>query len=167
MGFFDFLKPIGAWIAKEFKSIKTDGAKVAVAITEGLQTALKSGAVTAVADLISGIFPNVKNLPAEIVADLEKYLPKVLAFELAIEGLPDNPTQQDFTDFEGRVLTAFGVTDSKSKLWSTLAAQIYGIIQAHVGNLAYTFAELVGDVEKAYQLYLSDKAGQTGDDAAS
>lgn len=157
-------KAIGAWFAKAFKSIKTDGAKIAVAITEGLQTALKSGVVAAIADLIGGIFPNVKNLPAEIVADLEKLLPKILAAELAVEGLPDSPTQQDIADFESRVLAAFGVTDNKSKLYSTLAAQIYGIIQSHVGAGSYTFAELVADVEQAYQDYVADKAEQDAAD---
>ncbi len=165
MGLFDFLKPVGKWIAKAFKTIKTDGAKIAVAITEGLQAALKSGVVAAIADLISGIFPNVKNLPAEIVADLEKVIPKVLAVELAIEGLPDNPTEADIADFEQRVLNAFSVTDKKSKLYTTLAAQVYGIIQSHVGAGEYTFAELVKDVEDAYQLYLQDKADTEADNS--
>lgn len=163
MAFFDFLKPIGAWFAKAFKTIKTDGAKIAVAITEGLQEALKSGVVAAIADLVSGIFPNVKNLPQEIVTDLEKLIPKILAVELAIQGLPDSPTQQDVLDFEKRVLAAFNVTDDKSKLYSVLASQIYGIIQSHVGAGPYTFAELVNDVEKAYQLYLQDIQDQTND----
>lgn len=149
---------IGAWLSKAFKTLKTDGAKVAVAITEGLQDGIKSGVLTAVADLIGGIFPNVKNLPAEIVADLQKYLPKILATELAIEGLPDNPTDKDFTEFETRVMTAFGVTDDTSKLWSTLAAQVYSIIRRHVGAGPYTFAELINDVEESYQDYLADKA---------
>jgi len=109
-------------MSKAFKSIRTDGAKIAIAITEALQAALKGGTVAAIADLVSGIFPNVKNLPQEIIADLDILLPKVLATELAIEGLPDNPTEQDILNFEKIVLAAFKVQDDKSKLWTVLSA---------------------------------------------
>lgn len=161
MGIFSFLKPVGAWFAKVFKAVKTDGAKIAVAITEGIQGALKSGVVAALADLISGIFPGVKGLPQEIVADLNIWIPKILAAELAIEGLPDSPTEQDILAFENRVLAAFGVHDDKSKLYTVLASQIYGILKKHVdAGEAFTFASLVADVEEAYALYKQDVADQ-------
>jgi hypothetical protein len=149
---------IGNWFAKTFKNIKTDAAKIAVAITEGLQTALKSGTVAAVADLVSGIFPNVKNLPQEIIADLNAILPKILATELAIEGLPDHPTEKDILNFETMVLDAFKIHDDKSKLWTVLSSQIYGILRRHVGDPQVTFFELAADVEEAFRDYKKDLA---------
>lgn len=150
---------IGHWFSKTFKSVKTDGAKVAVAITEDIQTALKSGILKAVADVISTLFPSVHDLPAEIIAELQVVIPKVLAAELAVQGLPDHPTEQDIQDFEAKILQAFGVHDNKSKLYTTLAAQVYGIIKKHVDSGApFTFASLVRDVEEAYEDYQSDKA---------
>lgn len=147
---------VGAWLAKVFKSVKTDGAKIAVAITEDFQIALQSGIVKALADVISAVFPSVHNLPQQIVADLQILVPKILASELALQGLPDNPTEQDILDFEKRVLDAFNVHDQKSKLYTTLAAQIYGIIEKHASGTPWTFAELVAAVEEAYQDYVAD-----------
>lgn len=154
---------IGSWLSKAFKTLKTDGAKVAIAITEGLQQGLKSGVLTDIADVISGIFPNVKNLPAEIVADLKIWIPKILGAELAIEGLPDNPTEKDILDFENKVITAFGEKDEHSKLWTVLASQVYAIIQKHIGQPKVTFFELAKDVQEAWLDYQADKAAQAGD----
>jgi hypothetical protein len=150
------LRKIGTWLAKVFKNIKTDGAKTAVAITEGLQTGLKLGILSTIADVVSALFPVTGNLPRVIVADLDKALPKILAAELAIEGLPDKPSQQDMLDFENRVLTAFNVHDDNSKLWTSLAAQVYGIIQKHAGEPDIPFSRLMADVEEAYQDYKAD-----------
>ena len=73
--------------------------------------------------------------------------------------MPDNPTEQDILEFEQRILTAFGLHDNKSKLYTSLAAGIYGIIKADIdGGVKLTFAELVKDVQKSYLLYLKLKA---------
>jgi hypothetical protein len=146
------------WFAKLFKWAKVDAAKIAVAITEGVQTALKSGVVGALADAISAVFPNVKHLPQDVVDELQKWIPKVLAAELALQGLPDNPTEQDILDFENKVMAAFGVHDNKSKLYTTLGAQVYGILKKYSEGTSPTFAQLVLDLEEAYQDYLKDKA---------
>ena len=152
------------WLAKIFHSIKVDGAKIAVAITEDVQTFLKSGVAGALANVISAIFPNVKNLPAEIVEKLQVLIPKILSAELAVQGLPDNPTEQDILDFETRVLAAFGVHDQKSKLYTTLSAQVYDILKQYTGDGKLTFAELVASVEQAYQDYVADKAAVDASD---
>jgi hypothetical protein len=146
------------WLAKIFKSVKTDAAKIAVVITEDVQTLLKTGLAGELAKAISAIFPNVKNLPQEVVDTLQKTIPKILAAELALQGLPDNPTEQDILDFERKVLEAFSVHDSKSKLYTTLGAQVYGILYEYAHGKKLTFANLVVDLEEAYQDYLRDKA---------
>jgi hypothetical protein len=149
---------IGAWISKAFKSVKHDGAKIAMGITEGLQTALNNGTIATVADIVSGIFPGAAGLSQDIVAELQKLVPKALATELAIEGLPDNPTESDILSFENKILAAFKITDDHSQLWTVLASQIYGIIKKHVGEPKVTFFELAADVQEAWLDYKKDVA---------
>lgn len=153
-------KKIGAWFAKIFKSVATNADSIAVAITEGVQDALKSGVLTAIADVIEGIFPGVKNIPDDIIKELQDLTPKVLAAELSIQGLPDNPTEEQLLAFEQSVLDAFNVHDQKSKLYTTLSAQIYGILQRFSGQPSKTFADAVKAVEEAYQAYKNDLADQ-------
>lgn len=156
---------IEKFLSKFFKSVRTDADKIAIAITEGVQDALKSGVLTGVAAVLEGIFPGVKNLPTEIVAELDILIPKILASELALQGIPDNATPQDILDFENRVLTAFNVTSDKSKLYTTLAAQVYGLLQTYQALPNPTFADRVKVVEDAYKLYVADKAAQDSEGA--
>lgn len=160
------LKNFWGWVKgwrldKVFLYIKTDGAKFAIGITEGVKTALNSGVLNFVADIVSKTFPQLHDLPQTLVADLNKAIPTILAAELAVQGLPDNPTEADILAFENNILKAFSVTDQKSKLYTILAAQVYGIIKAEVDKgVTITFAQMVIDIEKAYQLYLADVAAQ-------
>lgn len=150
-------KSIGAWFSKIFKSVQQDGDKIAIAITEDVQEALKSGVVDALAGVISSEFPSVKNLPQEVVTLLRQVIPELLAAELAIQGLPTNPTQVDIQAFITRVLDAFKVDNNNSKLWTLLASQIYGLLQNYINAPKQTFAELVAIVEQAYQDYIQDQ----------
>lgn len=151
---------IGQWFAKTFSSVLQDADKIAIAITEGFKTAMVTGVVGWIAELLDGLTKS--QVPTEIVTLIQNNIDKVLAAELAIQGLPASPTAADILTFEQAVLKAFGVTSSTSKLYTTLAAQIYGIIQAQAqAGTKFTFAELVDDVEAAYQDYLADQAAPT------
>jgi hypothetical protein len=153
-----FISNALAWLKKTFTSIKTDGAKIAVVITQDVQDSLTSGIAEGLAKMIEAIFPSVHNLPTEIVAEMKLIIPKVLTVELAVIDLPDNPTEQDLFDFEKRILDAFNVHDDKSKLYTTLAAEVYGILERHQGN-TWTFAQRVKAVEEAYQDYVAATQG--------
>lgn len=147
---------IGAFLKKVFTSGLKDADKIAIAVTEGFKTALLDGALGFVADILDGLTKS--QIPTQIVNLIQANIYKVLAVELAIEGLPDNPTQAQIQAFEEVVLNAFGLVSDKSKLYTTLAAQIYGIIQAQVNSgTKFTFAQLVVDVEQAYQDYVNDQ----------
>jgi|GEM_PF-2812010 len=150
-----FFHKVWAWLKKVFAEIK-DFAPVAVSITEQIKAALDSGAVGFLAKVIDGLTHS--QIAEDVIAVIEQYLPKVLAVELAIEGLPANPSDADIAAFEQRILAAFNVTDNKSKLYTTLAAQIYGLLkaalEANAGKL--TFAQIVALIEQAYQDYLDD-----------
>jgi len=155
---------VGHFFANAFTWVEKDGAKIAVAILEDLKVLFDSGATNFVAQIIDGLTKS--NIPSEILALLQKELPKALAVGLAVEGLPSNPTDQDVQDFANRVLTAFGVTADKSKFYSTLAADITGIIRSNTApGQKFTFAVLIQDVEQAYKDYIAAKAQQDAEAA--
>jgi len=152
---------VGQWISKVWKSLKDNTDTVAIAITEEVQAGLKSGTLTSLAQIVEDVLPTSGKLPEQVVADLQVAVPKILAFELAVQGLPDNPTAADIQAFETNILTAFGLSNDHSKLWTTLAAQVYGIIKADVDSgVKYTFAQCVIDVESAYNAYVQDLQNQ-------
>jgi hypothetical protein len=148
---------VGKWFSKAFKNIQTDAAPVAVAIIEEIQTFLKSGTGNFVVSLLDTLTKS--GVPSTIVAAINKELPTILAAALALEGLPTNPTDAQLATFEQAVLAAFGVTSDKSKLYTTVGAQLIGIIRANTApGQKFTFATLVIDLEKAYTDYINDKA---------
>lgn len=152
---------IGAWFAKIFKSIKDHAAPVAVAVTEGVKTFLVSGVAGALAGVIDSIIGS--HVAEEIVTLLKNNINKALAVELAVQGLPDNPTQDNIQSFEDAIIKAFSGLEpaGKSKLYTTLAAQVYGIIENTLNeNPKPTFAQWVAAVEEAYNDYLKDKANE-------
>jgi hypothetical protein len=150
---------VGEWFAKEFSSTVQDADKIAIAITEATKQALNDGVLNFVAEIVDGLTKS--GVAEEIVTLVSAHIYQVLAVELAIQGLPANPTPADILTFEQAVLKAFGVTSDKSKLYTQLAAQIYGLIQAQVNaHLSFTFADLVKAVEAAYQDYLQDQQAQ-------
>ena len=152
---------IGDFLKKIWKGIKDSSDTIAIAITEEIQGAIKSGALASAAQIVEAVLPSTGKLPEELVAKLESAIPKILAVELAIGHLSDSPTEDEIKEFEAAVLTAFGVLDDRSKLWSTLSAQIYGIIKADVdAGTKYTFAQCVIDVEKAWRAYQQDLQDQ-------
>jgi hypothetical protein len=153
----NIIKNIEDWFSKEFKNFQSQTDKIAIIITQDVQAALDSGIVDGVASVVSAVFPSVKNIPEEVVTELKVVIPKLFAVELAIEGIPANATQDDITKFANAVMAAFKINDNKSKLYTTWAAQIYGIL---LKDTTKTFASLVIDVEQAYQDLVADQQNQ-------
>lgn len=147
-----------SWFKNIFKNIIKHADAVAITVTEEIKAALNSGVAGFLASLVDQM---TKSHIAENIVDfLKKNITKVLAAELAVQGLPDNPTEDDILRFENEILMAFGKIDNKSKLYTTLAAQIYGLIDTTLKttpDTPPTFAEWVRVVEEAYQDYLQDK----------
>lgn len=152
---------IGAWFKKAFTNVKKDGAKIAITITQGIKVALADGVLPAIASVVDGVTGG--HIGAEAITLLNANIYKALAFELAIQGLPDNPTEADIKAFGDAAIKAMTGLDptGKSKLYTTVASQIYGIIQTDVNKgVPLTFAQLVADVEEAYQDYQQDLADE-------
>jgi len=148
---------IGAWLGKAFKFIKNDADKVAIAITEAIKTGLDDGILPLLADIIPG------NVPKEVITLLEAWVPKILAIELGLQGLPDNPTVQQVIDFTNSIVQAVAKKSdlNKSQLWTTFAAQVFNLIEAEINanpNHGLSFAQIVKIVEEAYIDYSTDKS---------
>jgi len=156
MSFLSGILSVFKWFGKVFVDHAKSAAAVAVTITEAVKTVLDS----APAKFLEGVADAIThtNLATDAANVVTATIPKILAVELAIEGLPENPTEADIEAFEARVLTAFKVNPNNSKLYTTLAAQVYGIVQKTATNP--TFANCVAAVEEAYQDYLADVAAQ-------
>jgi hypothetical protein len=146
---------VGTWFSKAFKNITTGAAPLAVSVIEELQTLWKSGTPTFIADILDTLVKS--ELPSDIVTLIGNELPKILASALALEGLATNPTDAQVAAFSQSVLAAFNITSDKSQLYSTVGAQIIGIIRANTApGQTFTFATLVADLEEAYQDYQQD-----------
>jgi len=146
------------WFKNIFKFVERHADVVAITITEEIKTALNNGVAGFLALIVDNLTKS--HVAADIVEILKKNIQKVLAVELAVQGLPDNPTADDILKFENEILASFGKIDNQSKLYTTLAAQIYGLIDTTLKatpDTPPTFAEWVHVVEQAYQDYLQDK----------
>lgn len=137
---------------------------IAISATEEIKAALNGGAVGFLAKIIDDLTKG--HVATDVVELLKKGIPKALEIELAIQGIPENATEQDILDFENRVLTAFGVTTDNAKLYTLLASQIYGLLHNYVeSGEKLTFGATVKLIESAYQEYLSDLNAQQNPDA--
>lgn len=155
-----FLKSIFqpfAWLFKKIAAGAKKEAPIAVTITEAIKTVLASPEL----GFLENAFDAVTGTGIAVAAanEINALIPEVLAAELAIEGLPVNPTPADVSAFEQRVLSAFNVNSDNSRLYTILGAQIYGIINTTVQiGKPVTFAVLVADIEAAYVDYKTDLA---------
>lgn len=148
-------KKVGDFFKKVFKKVKNFTSVAAVEVTEQLQEALKNGTADAIAQIVSVTFPKAKDIPQKVVAELKIIIPKILAAELALKELPENPTEKDIKKFADAILKSFNIENNNSKLWTTFGAQVYGILEQ---DKKRTFASLVKDVEEAYKIYKELKA---------
>jgi len=148
------LSNIWNWFKKNFLTAVESADAVAITVTEEAKTLLANGTGDFVAGLIDSVTKT--GIAEEVVTILKKEIPNILAVELAIQGLPANPTPEQVLAFEQSILSAFGVLNNKSKLYTTLAAQVYGIIQSTINTTPGSFADWVIAVENAYQDYTND-----------
>lgn len=146
------------WFKNIFKNVIKHADVVAITVTEEIKAALGTGAAGFLAKLVDQLTKS--HIAEDIVTFLKTNITKVLAAELAVQGLPDNPTAEDILKFETDILNAFGKISNQSKLYTTLAAQIYGLIDTTLKttpDTKPTFAEWVSVVESAYQDYILDQ----------
>lgn len=156
MSLFSPLIQAWTWFKSHVIDHTKDAAKIAVVITETVKAILNNPITGFLLNIADGVAHS--QLPTEIATAVNNEIPKIISVELAIEGLPDNPTQDQIISWEQDVLKSFGVTSDKSKLYTVLAAQVYVIIKSKLTDGVLTFAEGVQSVEEAWQAYQSDLA---------
>lgn len=152
-------------IKKFFKGGEKKFAHLAVAILEDIKPALDGGLLGFLANMIDNLTKS--NIAQEIIDFTKKEFPKVLAAALALEGLPDNPTAEDILKFEQSVLDAFGKLDKKSKLYTVVAADTYGIFKETFDttpDVPPTFFELADAVQRAFKKFEENKAASEAED---
>lgn len=148
---------IWTWLKKEFVSIETHSAHIAVAVSEVAKNALQNGSLDVlakVADLLTG-----SNIGDEVEAALKIALPKIIAVSAAIETHPDATwSTSEVQAWEQKLLDAFNIHGNKSVLYTLIAAQIYGVINSLKQNPGKpNFATWVGAVEKVYEFWEEDQ----------
>lgn len=157
MSLISILKSVGTWFDKTFISHAQSADSVAVYITEMVKTVLANPITGFLLNVADGVFHT--NLPSDIANTISNVvIPKVLAVELGLQGLPPNPTPAQVLSFEQSIMTAFNVTGDNSKLYTILGAQIYGEIQNTVNSTPGKFADWVVAIEKSYADYQKDLA---------
>jgi len=159
------MKQIWQWFKKEVNIVFTEADKlvveadkVAISITEEALKAENSGVLQGIAVGIDSIYGGSE--AQNLVKIANSITPKILAVELGIQGLAEEPTGDQILAFEQEVTKAItGFTDAdKSEAYTAVAANIYNQIEVLVNQKTpITFAESVGIVEKAYQDYLTVK----------
>lgn len=143
-----------SWFKKTFVDHTQSAASVAVTVTETIKVLLANPVV----NLLENVLDTVTGtqIPAEIATKINSIIPKILAVELGLQGLPANATADQILAFENSILKAFDVTANNSKLYTVLSAQIYGIVQNAIANGTTNFAGWVDAVEQAYLDYQKD-----------
>ncbi|MBS1915652.1 MAG: hypothetical protein JST87_05205 [Bacteroidetes bacterium] len=154
------------WLSKIFNDVKVKVAPVVVGILNAIQGAEDSGIVDTIAKIIDGAF-NTK-IAETVNAALKTAVLDAIAAELAITGLPANPTDADIKAFETAIVTAVAgkkAVGVKGKAVIDLGVQVYDIIQKivaeHIDGSKVTAAEIVIAVEEAYQDWQNDLAQET------
>ena len=141
------------WLKRAVSNGEQKVIPIAIAVTEGVKTALESGVPDFIAKFVETIFPQVHGLPEQLLKVIKDNIVKVLAAELAIKAIEGTPTPEQIQEFEAAVLNAFGLHDKKSKLYTEMAVQIAQDVDAFIkgGNQDRTFAEWVRFIEDEYQ----------------
>lgn len=155
------LKWIRGWrLDKVFHSIKDKIAPVAVAITEGVKTFSESPLAETIAKILDSALGS--HIAEDVLVFVRKNIFKLLAAELAITDLPNDPSDEDILEFENKVFQAIAGKDpqARSKFFTIFAAESYGIIKSYTDTEVpdLTFAQKIELIEKEYQAYLKAKA---------
>lgn len=149
---------VWAWLEKKLTTVEKVWTPIAVTFTEELKTLWASGVPGFIAIALDKLF-NSGTVIESAFTEIGNYLPAALATELGIENLPANYTPEQLATFEQNVISAWTKLTNKDKLYTTLQAQIGGIIQqSSQPGVKLTFGVLAADGEEIYQDYLTDVA---------
>jgi hypothetical protein len=148
------------WFGNIFHSIKVKVAPVVVSILEVLKGAEETGVADAISSFIDKALHT--HVAEDINALVKKNIYNAIAAFLAIEGLPDNPTDDQIKAFVSVAVTALAgkvaAESIKGKVYQDFGIQLYDIVKkaidaSKVSGNAVTANQIAGDIEQAYQDY--------------
>ena len=141
------------WLKKEFTLVEKDAAPIAVAVVEGLKTASDTGILDWAGHVVDGLTKS--NVASNIITKVEDKLPAIAAAALALETPPaPTATQEEIVAYEEKIIKGFGMSADKSKVYSTIGADVIRLIRDEAAAEAAgksKFAVAVTDLEAAYQ----------------
>lgn len=153
---------IWTWFEKVFDEAELKVNRVVVSILQAVQGLEDSGVLPFIAKILDKA---TGHLSTEINEGVKKAVTAGLVTELAIAGLPANPTEQDIKDFDSRVISAFAgkkaAQSMPGQVVSQLGAQLYNIIHTSIGQAVgkpLTCAVIITDIEQGFQDFLQDEA---------
>lgn len=124
-------------------------AKLAIAITQDVNIALKSGIPD---KIIAAIDPNPDHLPEELLAKAKALIPKVLAAELGLQALVADASEEAAQAWVQSIIEAFGSADliKQSKVWNALATELT-ILFDNGKTAGLTWIQWADKAEEAFQ----------------
>lgn len=164
---------IWTWFGGIFHSIKVKIAPIIVSILQVIKDGEESGIFDAIAQFIDKALKS--HVAEDVNAIVKKNVYNGIALFLAIEGLPDNPTDEQIKAFVSAATTALvgkvAAESVKGKVYQDFGIHLYDIIKreidaSKVSGHAVTANQIAGDIEEAYQDYLAAQAQIAADLAA-
>ena len=141
---------IWEWLKKEFTHITSDLDKVAIAVTQQIKNAVDSPEAGFVAKIYDGL--RHTGVAEEILGIVKLAAGKALALELAMQMPAGDVSEEQFLEWEKRVLSALNLHPDKAVVYTRVATTILRDVLAFTQNgKSITFAEGVLLVEDAYQ----------------
>lgn len=145
-----FFGHIFQWIAKLFKDANEEAAKAAVLIVETIKPILFSGTATTIADILDALTHT--DLPTEIVADLQKWLPIFVATQSIVSTLNENSTEAEVEAALNSIVAEFPNWSwlQQTKYLNDLAAQIYVVAENLAKGEKVPWAEIATIIQSAF-----------------
>lgn len=165
---------IWTWFGGIFHSIKVKIAPIIVSILEIVKGAEESGAADAIAKFIDKVFRT--RVAEDVNAVIKKRVYDGIAVFLGIEGLPDNPTDDQIKALVSAATAALAgkvaAESIKGKVYQDFGIHLYDIIKREVdaSKLSHnpvTANQIAMDIEEAYQDYVAAQAQIAADAAAN
>lgn len=134
------------WVKKLFAHIDDNLIQAAVKITE----AIKDGLYSPLTGWITSVIPG--DIDDKIVAWAKPAILKVLASELLLKDVVDNPTEEDIQALGEEIRQAFGglPDDKKGKFYTSVAAEL-GVFFHEQAGTKITFGEAAAEAEILWQ----------------
>lgn len=135
----------------------------AIAVTEDINNAVKSGTAQEVVSVLIAINPQVGNVAQDILNEAQTLAPKILATELGLQTLESGATAEQAVAWAQSVVNAYASATQiqQTKVWSTLATQL-AVLFDNGRTQNKTWADWIGTVDQAFKAIQQAVANQKG-----